>query len=199
MATVLIVNGAEPHEPMAAGRLNELLVRAARTELQRNFTVLTTTVHAGYDVASEQRKFREADTIIFQFPVYWFALPPTLKKYVDDVYTYGTFFGPTHTYGRGGLLGGRDYMVSTTWNASATDFGSTETFIGQRTADDVLIAFHLTQQYVGLSPLASFSENDVVQHPDVDGAVERLRQHLRAHVIDKSRARHEAPTPSRSN
>ena len=171
--------------PVASGRLNALLIESARAELQPHFEVLTTHVQQGYDVTTEQSKFLEADLVVFQFPVFWFALPPSLKKYIDDVYSYGVFFGPTPHYGRGGLLAGKDYLMSTTWNAAADDFHSSETVIGDRSADDVLIAFHLTQQYVGLHKLASFAEYDVVQGPDVETAGERLRQHLRRHVVDE--------------
>lgn len=186
MPTALLINGAESHEPMAAGRLNQLLFETAQSELRPHFSVLTTHTRDGYDVTTEQSKFQEADLVIFQFPVYWFALPPSLKKYVDDVYTYGTFFGPTADYGRGGLLGGRDYLVSTTWNAASSDFRNDDTIIGNRSPDEVLVAFHLTQQYVGLSPLDSFAESDVVQNPDPGGSVDRLRQHLRRHVLEAS-------------
>ncbi|MFI0879046.1 NAD(P)H-dependent oxidoreductase [Streptomyces parvus] len=182
MSTILIINGAESREPMATGRLSEHLAETARAELEPSMKVLTTRVRAGYDVAVEQRKFVEADVVLFQFPVFWFATPPTLKKYVDDVYEYGKFFGPGPAYGRGGLLGGRDYLVSTTWNASSDDFGTGQSIIAGRSVDEVLTAFHLTQQYVGLKPLPSFSEHDVVRGPDPQGAAHRLREHLRAHV-----------------
>ncbi len=189
MPTALLINGAQPREPMAAGRLNTLLLETARSELQETHSVLTTTVADGYDAVAERRKFHDADLVIFQFPVYWFALPPSLKQYIDDVYAYGSFFGPAPHYGRGGLLGGRHYLVSTTWNAASRDFGSATTILGDRTADDVLLAFHLTQQYVGLKPLPSFAVYDVMQNPDVHGAATRLREHLRRHVIAAERSR----------
>lgn len=184
MATALLINGAEPREPMASGRLNTLLLGAARAELTSTHSVLSTTVRDGYDAAIEREKFHAADLVIFQFPVYWFALPPTLKRYIDDVYAYGSFFGPTEAYGRGGLLTGRDYLVSTTWNAASNDFGSGATILGERTPDDVLVSFHLTQQYVGLNPLPSFATYDVMQRPDADRSAARLREHLRRHVVE---------------
>src|SRR4051812_21907067 len=91
VATALLINGAEPREPMAAGRLNTTLLEAARAELAPTHSILSTNVRDGYDVATERAKFHAADVIVFQFPVYWFALPPSLKRYVDDVYAYGSF------------------------------------------------------------------------------------------------------------
>lgn len=185
MSMILIINGAESREPMAAGRLNGLLADSAGNELEPVMEVLTTTVQAGYDVATEQRKFLAADIVLFQFPVFWFATPSTLKRYVDDVYAYGKFFGPGPAYGRGGLLEGREYLVSTTWNAGLDDFHAGRSIIAGRSTDEILSAFHLTQQYVGLEPLPSFSEHDVVRRPDPHGAAHRLRRHLRAHVSDR--------------
>lgn len=181
--TALIINAAEIHKPAASGYLNTFLFKILQQELSASHTVRTTVVKDGYDVAAEQQKFLQADLIIFQTPVFWFALPSSLKQYIDEVYKYGIFFGSTAQYGRGGMLTGKRYLLSSTWNAKSTDFGLASGFLGERTPDDVLVAFHLTQQYVGLEQLASFSEYDVVQKPDADGAAYRLQQHLKKHIV----------------
>lgn len=74
-------------------------------------------------------------------------------------------------------------MLSTTWNAKASDFESDLTILGRRTPDDMLLAFHITQQYVGMEQVASFSEHDVVRNADPESAMRRLRDHLDHHVI----------------
>ncbi|GAB3491472.1 hypothetical protein GCM10027341_04470 [Spirosoma knui] len=84
--------------------------------------------------------------IVFQTPAVWFALPSNFKQYIDEVYTYGVFFGRTGAYGCGGLLAGKQYMLSMTRNAIATYFGCVSGFLEEHSLDDVLIAFHLTQQ-----------------------------------------------------
>jgi NADPH dehydrogenase (quinone) len=181
--TTLIINGAEVRNPAASGRLNTLLFETLRLELSSTHTILTTEVRKGYDVANEQHKFLEADLIVFQTPVFWFSLPSIFKRYIDDVYSYGVFFGRAGEYGRGGLLSGKQYMLSMTWNAKSTDFDSTSGFLGQRTADDVMLAFHLTQRYIGLQQLPSFSEYNVVQSPNSDRTVSRLREHLNQYIL----------------
>lgn len=47
------------------------------------------------DVAREQQFLLEHDRIIFQFPFYWYASPPLLKKWLDDVLAYGFAYGST--------------------------------------------------------------------------------------------------------
>ncbi len=47
-----------------------------------------------YDIDSEQSLLEAYDEIIFQFPLHWFSTPYALKKYIDEVFTYGWAFGP---------------------------------------------------------------------------------------------------------
>lgn len=41
------------------------------------------------DALAEQKLIEQYDKIVFQFPFYWFNCPPFLKKWLDDVLTYG--------------------------------------------------------------------------------------------------------------
>jgi len=184
MPHALIINGAEIHDVPAAGaKFNTMLSTVWQQELRVSYTILTTTVSAGYSRHEEQQKFLLADVIIFQFPVFWFAVPAGLKRYLDDVYEPGVFFGHSKEYGRGGLLTGKRYLMSTTWNAKLSDFDTELGFLGKHMPDDILAPFHLTQQYVGLKRLASFSEHDVIRHPDPAGAANRLQQHISQHLL----------------
>lgn len=46
------------------------------------------------DVAAEQAAIRAHDRVIFQFPLFWFSTPSLLKKWFDEVLTYGFVYGP---------------------------------------------------------------------------------------------------------
>lgn len=63
-----------------------------------------------FDVASEQALIDRYIEIIFQFPLNWFSTPFALKKYLDEVFTFGWSFGP-----EGGLLRGKKigFAIST--------------------------------------------------------------------------------------
>lgn len=50
------------------------------------------------DVEKEQQLIERHDTIVFQFPFYWFNCPPLLKKWLDEVLTYGWAYGSTSGY-----------------------------------------------------------------------------------------------------
>ncbi|ASZ14761.1 NAD(P)H-dependent oxidoreductase [Chitinophaga pendula] len=63
----------------------------------------TVTIHHLYDqypdwnidVKAEQQLVEQHDRILFQFPFYWFSCPPLLRKWMDDVLTYGWAYGRT--------------------------------------------------------------------------------------------------------
>ncbi|WP_203643162.1 NAD(P)H-dependent oxidoreductase [Levilactobacillus andaensis] len=46
-----------------------------------------------FDVAREQDQLRQADRIILQFPLYWYAAPAGLKQWEDDVLTRTFVYG----------------------------------------------------------------------------------------------------------
>jgi glutathione-regulated potassium-efflux system ancillary protein KefG len=49
------------------------------------------------DVEFEQQQLKQHDLIVLQFPLQWYSVPPLLKKWMDDVLTYGFAFGASGT------------------------------------------------------------------------------------------------------
>ncbi|WP_040783168.1 NAD(P)H-dependent oxidoreductase [Nocardia pneumoniae] len=45
------------------------------------------------DIRAEQDKLWWADTVILQFPLWWYTMPAILKGWVDRVFTYGFGYG----------------------------------------------------------------------------------------------------------
>ncbi|MCD9021068.1 NAD(P)H-dependent oxidoreductase [Cohnella silvisoli] len=88
--------------------------RANRTWKERLEQEKSVTVHDLYqccpndriDVELEQNLLLEHDRIVLQFPFYWYSTPSLLKKWQDEVYTYG--FG----YGTGNKLREKEYMLA---------------------------------------------------------------------------------------
>ncbi|MFB8004039.1 NAD(P)H-dependent oxidoreductase [Nocardia sp. NPDC056000] len=73
------------------------------------------------DVRGEQEKLLWADTIIFQFPLWWYTMPAILKGWVDRVFTYHFAYGVGEhndvQYGERfgeGTLAGRKALLSVT-------------------------------------------------------------------------------------
>lgn len=49
---------------------------------------------------------------------------------------------PARQYGMGGLMAGRTYMLSTTWNAPSVAFGGEGQIFEGKSVDDVFYGFH---------------------------------------------------------
>jgi NAD(P)H dehydrogenase (quinone) len=74
------------------------------------------------DVKAEQERLLAADTVILQFPLWWFTVPAIMKGWMDRVFTNGFGYGTSRAwkrYGDGLLAGKRAMIVVTTGAADA--------------------------------------------------------------------------------
>jgi modulator of drug activity B len=192
MKNVLLINAHQFYEGISSGRLNKTMAGIIKEEMvNRGFEVRETNIENDYDIDTEVQKHVWADIIILQSPVYWFGTPWIYKKYVDEVFTAGMMQGlfitgdgrtrtlPTKQYGTGGLLQGKKYMISLTWNAPRNAFGdNSQSLFDGKTVDDVFVNNTANYKFCGVEILPSFSSHDVMKEPDVEGDIERLRMHL---------------------
>lgn len=69
------------------------------------------------DAAAEQQALLRHETVVFQYPLYWYNMPAILKQYFDSVLTYG------FAYGTGGdRLKGKNFVPSITIGAPERDY-----------------------------------------------------------------------------
>lgn len=175
---VLIINGAE-ERGLAKGGFNQALVDTAKEYLcSKGHEVMTTNVSAEYVVSDEHDKFKKADFVIFQYPIFWFTFSAALKRYIDSVYSYGTFFTGSESYGKGGLMKGKKYMLSTTWHAPESEFVTGKGTFVDCDLDTALVPMHKIQQYCAMEPTRSFSCHNVVMCPELEYHKKRYVSHL---------------------
>lgn len=186
---ILLINGSQVFAH-SGGQLNTTLhTVAVETLTQLGHQIKETYIERdGYSDAEEVDKILWADVIIYQMAGWWMGTPWKVKKYMDDVYTAGagklyendgrTRSDPTKQYGTGGLLQGRRYMLSVTWNAPVEAFEEFGNFFDGRGIDGVYFAFHKSQQFLGLTALPNFMANDVMKKPNVEETTMAYRDHL---------------------
>jgi putative NADPH-quinone reductase len=140
------------------------------------------------DIAIEQQKLEWADTVIFQFPLWWFSMPAILKGWFDRVYAYGFAYGVgEHSerrwgerYGEGRMSGKRAMLMVTT--------GGWESHYGARGVngpmDDILFPIqHGLLYYPGfavLPPFVAYQVGRRLDAPRYAALTEQLRQRLDA-------------------
>ncbi len=190
MKKALLINGHQRYEGFAEGRLNQTLIDTAKDLLSGfGYEIKTTVVEKGYDVAEELDKYKWTDAVFVQSPVYWMSVPYIFKKYMDEVHTVGigevlctddgrTRSDPSKKYGSGGLMQGKKYMISTTWNAPLESLEEPNQFFEGKGIDGVFMWLHKNYQFFGMEPLPSFSCHDVLKNADIESDLKRFKHHL---------------------
>ncbi|MDN3694563.1 NAD(P)H-dependent oxidoreductase [Chryseobacterium tructae] len=197
MKKVLIINGGQ-NFGHSGGKYNQTVAENTLSVLNEfdNVEVKITNVSEGYDKHEEVEKFVWADYIIYHTPIWWFQLPNGLKKYIDEVFTAGHARGiymsdgrnaanPEINYGTGGMLDGRKYMLTTSWNAPATAFTLPGEFFDEKSVDDgPLFGFHRMNAFVSLEKMESFHFHDVEKNANIDRDMKLYRDHVK-NVFEK--------------
>lgn len=186
---VLLINGGKAFAHSGGELNNTLHDVAVETLKELNHSVRETVIEQGYDADAEVKNYLWADAIVYQMPGWWMGTPWTVKRYMDEVFTagHGSLYAsdgrsrqdPSKQYGSGGLLQGRRYMLSLTWNAPLEAFDEPGNFFEGKGVDGVYFPFHKSQEFVGLSALRTFIANDVIKAPDVERDKAAYRDHLR--------------------
>ncbi|WP_151193162.1 NAD(P)H-dependent oxidoreductase [Cysteiniphilum sp. JM-1] len=188
MKKILIIN-AKKHFGHSKGALNQHMSDIAQSHLRSlGHEVRVTVVEDGYNIEDEINHILWADVVIYQMPAWWMGPPWTVKKYIDEVFTYGhgrlyvndgrSRADLSKKYGSGGLLHGKKYMLSVTWNAPTEAFEDPKQFFEGAGVDGVYLPVHKANQFLGMQALPTFMSNDVIKDPQVISDVDRYKKHL---------------------
>lgn len=191
MKKIFVINGGQVFGH-SGGRFNATISEVTRTyfEEKESFQVRTTDINREYDPKQEVENFAWADVVVYHTPVWWFQLPHGFKKYIDEVFTAGHQKGiyksdgrsaanPKINYGTGGMLHGRKYLLTTSWNAPETAFTLPDEFFMQKSVDEgPLFGFHRMNAFTGMEPLESMHFHDVEKNADIQRDISQYRAHL---------------------
>ncbi|APZ47461.1 NADPH quinone reductase MdaB [Polaribacter reichenbachii] len=180
MKNIFIINGGHPFAH-SGGRFNETLFNTTISyfDTSEGFEVKFTQVGDNYNANEEVEKFKWADLVIYHTPIWWFQIPFGFKKYIDEVFTEGHQNGiytsdgrsrknPNINYGTGGLMHGKKYILTTSWNAPKTAFTLENEFFNQKSVDEgVMFGFHRMNAFTGMELLANHHFHDMEKNADV--------------------------------
>ena len=173
MKNIFIINGGQKFAH-SGGSFNNTLTEWTESVLKKlNFNFRITNINDDFDPFQEAENFKWADLVIYHFPIWWFQVPNRLKLYIDAVFTAGHNNGiykndgrsrvnPEINYGTGGLMLGKKYLVTTSWNAPETAFTLENEFFNQHSVDEgVLFGFHRMNAFTGMESLGTFHFHDL--------------------------------------
>jgi len=156
------------------------------------------------DVEEEQEKLRQADAVIFQFPLWWFSFPAILKGWVDRVFAFGLAYGykgagNQYRYGEGGFAGKRA-LLSVMIGGPMEDYGARGI---NGSLEQILFPItHGTLFFSGMEVLPTFAVYDTVRMTDarIEAAKEAWKKRLDGLFTDASipfRAQNSGDYPDR--
>jgi glutathione-regulated potassium-efflux system ancillary protein KefG len=175
MKTLVIV----AHPNLDTSRVNKTWIEEIKKYPD---TITVHDLYASYpdwriDVQREQELAIQYDRIIFQFPFYWYSSPPLLKKWLDDVLTYG--WGYTS---KGGKLRGKELGLAISIGGSEIDYrpGGGDLY----TIHELLSPFHATSNLIETDLLMPFTIFDTDDKSEGE-LVESSRQYAEYLLADK--------------
>jgi glutathione-regulated potassium-efflux system ancillary protein KefF len=92
------------HPQQEHSRVNRALLQAVRQAAHPRVEVRDLyTLYPDYliDVAAEQAALTQAQLVVWQHPIHWYGMPPLMKLWLDEVFTFGWAYGPDGTRLRG--------------------------------------------------------------------------------------------------
>ncbi|AZQ62851.1 flavodoxin family protein [Flammeovirga pectinis] len=180
MKKILVINGAQKFLH-SQGSLNKSITELSVNYLENRegFEVKFTNVDDTYIIEEEVEKFVWADVIIYHTPIWWFSIPFGFKKYIDEILTHGENkiyvsdgrhrVEPKLHYGTGGLLKGKKYILTTSWNAPEEAFTLENEFFDQKSVDEgAMFGFHKMNSFIGLEKLGTYHFYDVMKDPKIE-------------------------------
>ena len=192
---VFIINGGQTFAHSGGMFNNTLTGWTVEVMKEKGFAYRVTNINDAFDPLAEVENFKWADVIIYHTPIWWFQLPNGMKRYIDEVFTAGHDNGiyrndgrsrknPDVNYVTGGLMQGKRYMVTTSWNAPQTAFTLEGEFFDRHTVDEgVLFGFHKMNQFVGMTRIEGFHFHDL----EKNATPERIAEYHKAYVAHINR------------
>ena len=133
--------------------------KAWREQLSKEVEGTVHDLYASYpdeviDVEKEQALLLAHDRIVFQFPFYWYSSPSLLKKWQDEVLSFGWAYGPGGT-----KLNGKEFMlvISTGGPAESYQAGGYNRY----SMSELTRPFQAMANLTGMQFLPSFIEQGV--------------------------------------
>ncbi|MDR7246733.1 NAD(P)H-dependent oxidoreductase [Priestia megaterium] len=126
-----------------------------------------------FDLECEQKLLLEHDRIVFQFPFYWYSTPPLLKKWQDDILTFGW------AYGTGGdKLKGKEFVLAISVGGSQKSYQAGG--YNNYTISELTRPLQQTANLTGMEFLSSFVlyKSVVASEQEIEKSAEDLVKHV---------------------
>lgn len=124
------------------------------------------------DVEKEQQLIEAHDRIVFQFPFYWFNCPPLLKKWLDEVFTYGWAYGSTSGY----KVANKKIALAISAGITKEDYSEAGRY--KYTLEQLTTPFEVTFNYVKANYRPLFAFYNAENNPSTESIEENAKEYI---------------------
>ena len=188
MKNVLIINGHQKWDGFSEGKLSKSINKKVSEVLKGKFNINYSFVDQDYEISEEIQKIKNADIVIYNFPIFWMGSPWKFKKYIDEIFMNGrdilfesdgrTRENPdAENYGNGGLCQTKKFMIISSMNAPEGSFGKGNFFDGD--FDKLVFWLIKNNHWIGIrNQYPSHVFYDVVKNPTIEQGMLELEEKL---------------------
>lgn len=123
------------------------------------------------DIEKEQKLIEAHDTLILQYPLFWFNCPPLLKQWMDDVFTYGWAYGS-----KGNMM--KDKKIALAISAGIDEEDFQEDGEWKVTIEQLILPFKTTALYTKSDFRGHFVLYDSHNAPNSDSLQKSARDYI---------------------
>lgn len=123
------------------------------------------------DIEKEQKLIEAHDTLILQYPLFWFNCPPLLKQWMDDVFTYGWAYGS-----KGNMMKDKKIALAISAGIDEEDFQKDGEW--KVTIEQLILPFKTTALYTKSDFRGHFVLYDSHNAPNSDSLEKSARDYI---------------------
>ena len=102
------------HPDLKESSVNQSIIKDITTEVRNIYEPYP---DENINIKAEQDALLRSDRIVFQFPMYWYSVPPLMKKWFDLVLEHGWAYGS-----KGHALDNKEVLVAVSTGARLADY-----------------------------------------------------------------------------
>ena len=174
MRKILIISG---HPDLDASHTNRLILARVAERVDEIEIRRLDALYPDYriDVAAEQQALLGAGIVVLQFPFYWYSVPALLKKWMDEVLSYGFAYGST-----GDKLKGKHLVLSLTIGGPAASYAADG--YNHFTPDQLLLPLVQTANLTGMQLQPPILSHGMIYIPGAYNTLEDVQARAEAHA-----------------
>ena len=129
-----------------------------------------------FDIEKEQLALLRADTIILQFPLFWYSFPALMKKWIDDVICYGFAFGGEN----GPQLKDKKFIFSFTLGGQEAAYGNEDEIA--LSIEELIKPLKQILTYCHVADIKHVFSHNMLYIPSMYGSVDDIKSRSVVHA-----------------